>query len=308
MIGYKKSLRLIAFAISLSLSSIEATAEYELTTKLTIDAAESGNPIAQNRLAVMYGAGIRIEKNKELSLKWHIEAANNGNADSQYFLFGAYFWGDGVNVDKNKASLWLKKAAAQNHLMAMIFLAEDYEATGIQANYKLADELYLKAAEQGNEKALYKVAMMHFLGNGFQKNDQEALKYALLSAEKEYAPAQELVGSIYKDGINVEHNFPKSAFWFEKAAIKGMPMSQTIFGIYLLDGKLVPQDKVYGYVSIHLGIQRDVRNDFPGLKEQAFSYLERSEQTKANKVINACSSAKKVTYKDCLKIYNQGAW
>ena len=60
-----------------------------------------------------------------------------------------------------------------------------------------------EAAQNGNLDALYNLAILHDYGFGTKKNEKEAFKLYLKSAEKGYIDAQAEIGWRYRNGVGV---------------------------------------------------------------------------------------------------------
>ena len=76
----------------------------------------------------------------------------------------------------------------------------------------------MKAAEQGNADAQYKLGKCYYDGDGVAQDHIEAVKRFKKAAEKGYADAQcALVACCYV-GDGVEQDHAESAKWLEKAA------------------------------------------------------------------------------------------
>ena len=63
----------------------------------------------------------------------------------------------------------------------------------------------------------------YFAGRGIEKDEAEAFKWFLKSAEHGYAVAQYTVGSCYFTGRGVPLNKEEAVPWLRKAAAQGEP-------------------------------------------------------------------------------------
>lgn len=139
------------------------------------------------------------EIDRSLSLTQCISQAEAGDANAQIELALRYFDGKGVNQDKEKAI-----------------------------------EFARQSAKQGNAKALYFLAYMEYLSG----NPEQELNYLRLSADKEFALAQNRMGIImYSEG-----DTSQSYQWHLRAAKNGFAQSCYECGAFLLAGDGVKQD------------------------------------------------------------------
>lgn len=87
-------------------------------------AAEKGNPVAQNNLAVMLATGSGVTQDVKAAAKWYEKAAEQGYAVAQHNLGGLYEQGLGVTQDFGAAAVWYALAAEQGDGWAQLSLAE----------------------------------------------------------------------------------------------------------------------------------------------------------------------------------------
>jgi TPR repeat protein len=89
-------------------------------------AALQGNAEAQLQLAglYLYGQGWPAgEDDPDVeAAKWYFAAARQGNAEAQYHLGLLFSVGKGVQQKRDEATKWMKRAAAQGHEQARLFL------------------------------------------------------------------------------------------------------------------------------------------------------------------------------------------
>ena len=100
--------------------------EYKVELKTVEPAAQSGEAIAQNRLAEMYEFGYGVSRDAAQAISWYRKAADQGLVAAQHNIGRAYNFGTGVTQDFNQAEKWYRKAAEQGHMDAMFFLGALY--------------------------------------------------------------------------------------------------------------------------------------------------------------------------------------
>ena len=89
-------------------------------------AAEQGDAVAQNNLAVMYALGDGVPENDAEAVKWYRKAADQGHAKAQFNLGSMYENGDGVPENDAEAVKWYRRAAGQGDVDAQSILAFMY--------------------------------------------------------------------------------------------------------------------------------------------------------------------------------------
>ena len=94
----------------------------------------------------------------------------------------------------------------------------------------------------GDPKALYFLAKSYSKGNGVPRDDAKAADYMRQAADKDYAFAQNDLGSFYARGVGVKTDFEEAAKWYRKAAENGDSLAQYSMGMVCFEGRGVPRD------------------------------------------------------------------
>ena|SRR5579862_5727968 len=76
--------------------------------------AEQGDPVAQDRLGIMYYSGRGVPRDYAEAAKWFRKAAEQSNTHAERQLAQMYATGLGVPRDKAEFEKWSQKAAVQN--------------------------------------------------------------------------------------------------------------------------------------------------------------------------------------------------
>ena len=201
--------------------------------------------------------------------------ADEGNADAQFTVYRAYLKGENVEKDADKAVIYLKKAAENNHPVALGIFAEFILGDGnindaisylersanlgnLYAKYKLGVLLLdgfnsgpidkikgfnfiNEAAESGLTEAENQLGVCYMLGNGAERNEEIAVEWFRKAAEKGYAPAQKNLGIAYADGEGVAQSNQKAIEWLEKASEQGLMYAKLkLADIYAEDNDVLP--------------------------------------------------------------------
>jgi TPR repeat protein len=127
-------------------------------------------------------------------------------------------------------------------------LAKQDFAEGLAAHaagkLRLAALLFRKAAEQGHPVAQFNLALMHELGRGMAKDEQQAVFWYQKAANQGHPVAQTCLSSMYSEGRGVAKNDQEAAYWFRKAADQGHPKAQFNLGLmYELGSGVIKNDK-----------------------------------------------------------------
>ncbi len=157
-------------------------------------------PFMQYRIGKMYALGYGTEQDYTKAFGWFEKSADAGNKFAQYSLGSLYFYGNGATQDCEKAFEWFKKSANQDNAYACYEAAKMLrDGIGIEKNSEQAEIYFQKAysgfykiaAENPDEKILYRLGMMTFSGTGCDADRDLGIEYIKQSAElgNEYAQA-----------------------------------------------------------------------------------------------------------------------
>jgi hypothetical protein len=97
-------------------------ADYNQAARWFQKAAESGDPKAQQNLAMMYYKGQGLNQDYHQAAKWYLKAADNGDSKAQHNLGIMYCKGQGVIVDYIQSYAWFNLANASGHQLSLINL------------------------------------------------------------------------------------------------------------------------------------------------------------------------------------------
>lgn len=98
--------------------------------------------------------------------------AEQGDSDAQSNLGWCYLNGVGVSKDHDQAVFWFEKSAEQDNPLGQYNLAVMEE---IRSNYENAANLYFKSATQGFVDAQYNLGLLFREGRGVEANDEQAV-------------------------------------------------------------------------------------------------------------------------------------
>ncbi len=185
-------------------------------------AVARGDSTAQNELGQLYEIGSKfIEQNGALAAHWYRKAAMQGDKKAQSNLGNLYLFGVGVKQNSSKAVIWFMRAANQGLIEAQIKLALIYSGDD---NPSVEQSFYwhYRAAREGDAGGQYFTAYKYFMGFGVQQDFKLALEWYLKAAnntDRLYArDAMFDLGTMYDNGLGVEYSETRGFYWFKKAA------------------------------------------------------------------------------------------
>lgn len=154
----------------------------------------------QYRIGKMYALGYGTEQDYTKAFAWFEKSAAAGNKFAQYSLGSLYFYGNGAKQNYEKAFEYYKLSADQDNAYACYETAKMLrDGIGVDKNAEQAEAYFQKAysvfrkiaAENPNDKILYRLGVMTFRGTGCSADHELGIEYIRQSVElgNEYAQA-----------------------------------------------------------------------------------------------------------------------
>ena len=103
-------------------------------------------------------------------------------------------------------------------------------AVNAQAEEPLTQEVIEQSAGQGDAKAQARLGAMYLLGNGVEKDEQQAFEWMLKAANQGHMEAEMVVAAMYDRGLGVKNDVKMATQWYEKAAAQGNDTARAILG------------------------------------------------------------------------------
>ncbi|OMJ27518.1 hypothetical protein AYI69_g3042 [Smittium culicis] len=221
---------------------------YSKAEKLYTPPAIKGNALAQSRLAFLkkYGRpGVCINRTKaeywallvkentcRESLNWLVSASNEHNLpEAQYALGLCYHDGIGAQTDEKMAFELYLKSAKQGNSRGQGILGYCYgEGFGVKQDKVEAVKWYLLAANQGESVAMYNLGYCYEDGIGVPRNPYLAVEWYKKAAERGNAFAQNSLGYCHEDGLGVRKNSKQAVKWYRLSALQGYPWAECNLG------------------------------------------------------------------------------
>lgn len=205
-------------------------------------------------LALCFFIGRGVERNYEEAVKLFKKAADQGHIGSLLRLGHCYEHGLGLEKDDRNAYLLYLNAAEKGSSEGQWRLGQCYRySRGIQRNVKEALKWYKKAADQGHKKAKEAYEQLknnpHEIysdGCTYAINKEFKRAYEIFSSISSDAYGQNGLGFCYAQGDFAEQNLEKAAYWFQKAARKGLAIAQYNLALCYYLGKGIRTDKELG--------------------------------------------------------------
>lgn len=213
---------------------ISVKKDYEKAVYWYTKAAEAGNVNAQLSLSDIYFEGRGLKKNLEKAEYWTLKAQELGGGvqtDRLYKIHNSIRYGHaddniswvvncaergivdaqsrlGYYYSGEKSVYWFEKAAEQGDCDAQSQLGQYYR------NIDTEKSIFwlTKAAEQGDRDAPYLIWFI-YKGTGEVKNLEEGVRWLTKAAENGIDHAQTELVDCYLDGVGVEKDYKKAAYW-----------------------------------------------------------------------------------------------
>ena len=173
------------------------------------------------RLGLCYIDGNGIEKNIKKGLELCEQGAEMQGVDGILQLAMLYESGTTDTneiVDYSNSFKCYKKAAELGDDEAIYMLGHYYRySLGVDKDYNKAMEYFQTAAEKGNEYAMFNIGDLYYYGCGVEMNYNEAIKWYKYAAEAGHELSCNKLGSIYRDGVGVDKDIEEARRWFQKS-------------------------------------------------------------------------------------------
>ena len=134
------------------------------------------------------------------------------------------------------ADQFLERRAQRGDAQAQYKLAEKLFLNGDEEDRRTAVEWYWKAAEQGIAVAQYNLAVCYDIGEGTEINKPEAFRWYKAAAEQGLAVAQYNLAVYYANGKGTEVNKTQAFHWYKAAAEQGYANAQNNLGVCYSNG------------------------------------------------------------------------
>jgi TPR repeat protein len=187
-----------------------------------IKEARIGDVTAQYDVALMYAIGVGVAKNAEQALAWTQAAADKGHVSALYLMGHALQQGMGTARDLPRALACYLRAVEQGSDKAGLKLASLHA----QPQPEISIHYVRSAAQRGGAQAQFALGQAHADGQGVPADASEAARWFRLAAQQGLAKAQyALAQGLEMDGASGADN-SEARHWYREAAAQGMPAAQ----------------------------------------------------------------------------------
>lgn len=174
------------------------------------------------------------EKEKEKEKEKEMAKKEIASTAQTFYENGKKYYLEGKY--SNALEMWEKAANLGNDKALFSLGKMGYEGKGIPQNPSMALAMWEKAAELGNTDAQYNIGLLYYQGNdasGIHQNYENARKWWEIAAQNNNMQAQFNLGLMYFTGHGVPKNLQSAASWWEKAAEQGHPKAaQNVAALY----------------------------------------------------------------------------
>jgi TPR repeat protein len=171
-------------------------------------------------LADIYFGGLNVPRDPQRAFGLWKRLADLGNDEAQDMV--GYFYLDGVGTDRDpgKAEQLFLRSAEQGNQNAMSELSLYYSLgfIGCCPNQQKAMYWTMRLAALGNLQAEVELVRAYSRGEVVQRDDKQAVHWALLAAEQDSTEAFLFLGYATKQGAGTERNLVEAYKWFSIAA------------------------------------------------------------------------------------------
>jgi uncharacterized protein len=210
-------------------------------------AAEGNLPDALYYMAVIYERGIGVLPDLEQAAEFYGKAAQGGvnNARAKYGFM--LLNGIGVKQNKVEGETWLRRAALAGDPEAALTVANIYVRgdDDLPPHFAEAAQWFRVAAEGGSRSAARALAILHLTGAGTPRDPDEAAKWFRKAAEAGDVVAQSDLAELMRRG-QTNPRFTEAApvhDWFEQAAEAGDAAAAYNFAVCLAEGVNLEKDE-----------------------------------------------------------------
>lgn len=215
-------------------------------------AAEAGDPQAMNNLALQYLHGVGVAHDVKRHVELLTRAAQASEPSAMFNLAHAYRDGVGVARSEEQYLVWLRQASELQHPHAQVELAVhyfrlalsdrhalDYEQAALGARF---EPLATAAAEAGDARGMYLLALAHRRGVGVASNMQRARQWTERAAYSGLAIAMRDLADLYRSPAEGTPD-PQNYFtWIKRAAEAGDALAVRRLALAYHDGEGTERD------------------------------------------------------------------
>ena len=224
--------RLLAILLCLTFSAPQPARAEEKSIEQLTDAAGKGDADAQYRLGQAYVRGLGVTKNLTKALEFIQQAADQGHAEAIGGVGYFHAHGFGVKKDLAAAAEWFRKGAEKGGAKAQLNYGQALlNGRGIPMDEAGGMKWIEKAIFQNLPHAHFAKGEFFYHGtHGHPQSYEKAREYLQKAADADHATAENMLGSMYQEGMGVPTDLAKAEHWFRKSAEQGDPKGMSNLG------------------------------------------------------------------------------
>lgn len=156
-------------------------------SKTLLKGAIDGTTENQYLLGEKYFFADGETRNVALAENWYKEAAKRGHVSAAYMTGYIMLSGAAGKIDMKHGTRYLKRAAAKNHVKALLLLARNfYYGYGVKRSEKKAFKTWKQGAALGSPEAEYYLGLCYGKGIYVKQNFVEAKRHLYNAFENGY--------------------------------------------------------------------------------------------------------------------------
>lgn len=230
-------------------------------------AAQQGSPLALQRLAWWFDAGVRGFYNEKLARLYARLAEERGGREyAEYWKLDAPQGVEGTRTrtaageqnaemsfrlgracageDEEEAFRSFLSSAKGGHPMGQLETGFRYSiGRGVAQNLTQAVYWYRKSADQGNAQAMFNLGVCYANGEGVAKDAEESFRWYERSARAGHADGQKWAGYCCQYGQGTARDTVKAVDWYKKAAEQKNADAMQLLGVCYQEGEGVGIDQ-----------------------------------------------------------------
>jgi TPR repeat protein len=187
-----------------------------------LNAALQGIDESQFYVGICYFNGSVVARDYDQAEEWFALSAEQGFPRAQYYLGLCFYNGYGTYKDVEVAAGWFRLAADRGVTSAKVAMGDMYsDPNNPERDYSEAYRLYKLGAETGDGSSLFKLGLCYYLGRGTPQNYISAAQTFRLGADAGDINSEYMLGVMYDKGLGVEADNNTSVRLLSHAAMAG---------------------------------------------------------------------------------------
>jgi TPR repeat protein len=198
-------------------------------------ASKQGHAEAQCELGKLLTTGKGVKEDKKRAFSLLQTSAAHGITEAEYLVGVYFYRGWEVEKDYKASFQWHYKAACKQHPKSLGYMGSYYETgTGVPQNIPEAIQWYVKGADEGDAFSLMKLGEFCYTGSGIygvSKDNAKAADFFQRAANKGDDDALYYLAVFHLDGIFAKPDMVQAFNLLKEAIQKGNERAQAKLGV-----------------------------------------------------------------------------